>query len=70
MGTQKDGNGVFVQRTMIDVGVPSGKYSDARPVNIGNHFVVVDPTMPSLTNGERWSSAHDSTISSQFVGIG
>ena len=32
---RKIGNGVFVQ------GV--GKYSDALPVNIGNHFVLVNP---------------------------
>ena len=40
---KKIGNGVFVYRAMIDVGVPTGKYSDSRPVNVGNHFVVVDP---------------------------
>jgi hypothetical protein len=40
---KKIGNGVFVQRVMADVGVPTGKYSDARPVNLGNHFVVVNP---------------------------
>jgi len=34
---------VFVQRVVVDVGVPTGKYSDARPVNFGNHFVVVNP---------------------------
>jgi hypothetical protein len=37
------GNGVFVHRAVIDVGVPTGKYNDSRPVNLGNHFVVVDP---------------------------
>lgn len=36
-------NGVFVYRAMIDVGVPTGKYSNTRPVNIGNYFVAVDP---------------------------
>ena len=40
---KKTGHGVFVQRAMIDIGVPTGKYSNTRPVNIGNHFVVVDP---------------------------
>ena len=34
---------MFVQRVVVDVGVPTGKYSDARPVNFGNHFVVVNP---------------------------
>jgi hypothetical protein len=40
---KKIGNDVFVYRAMIDVGVPTGKYSASRPVNLGNHFVVVDP---------------------------
>ena len=40
---KKIGSGVFVNRAMIDVGVPTGKYSASRPVNLGNHFVVVDP---------------------------
>jgi len=40
---RKIGKAIFVQRVVIDVGVPTGKYSDARPVNIGNHFVVVNP---------------------------
>jgi hypothetical protein len=37
------GNGVFVHRFVFDVTVPTGTYSDTRPVNIGNHFVVVNP---------------------------
>ena len=37
------GNGVFVHRLMVAVGVPTGKYSDEQPVNVGNHFVVLDP---------------------------
>jgi hypothetical protein len=40
---KKIGHGVFVQRAMTDVGVPTGKYSNTRPVNIGNHFIVVNP---------------------------
>ena len=28
---------------MVDAGVPAGKYSDARAVNSGNHFVVINP---------------------------
>jgi hypothetical protein len=40
---KKIGDGVFVQRAMTDVGVPTGKYSNSRPVNIGNHFIVVNP---------------------------
>lgn len=40
---RKVGDGVFVHRFILDVGVPTGKYSDAQPVNVGNHFVVLDP---------------------------
>lgn len=40
---KKIGNGVFVYRFVFDVTVPTGTYSDRRPVNIGNHFVVVNP---------------------------
>jgi hypothetical protein len=35
--------GVFVHRFVLDVGVPTGKYSDTQPVNVGNNFVVVNP---------------------------
>jgi hypothetical protein len=41
---KKIGNGVFVHRFVFDVTVPTGTYSDRRPVNIGNHFVFVEPT--------------------------
>lgn len=40
---RKVGNGVFVQRFVFDISIPTGTYSDKRPVNIGNHFVFVDP---------------------------
>jgi hypothetical protein len=40
---KKIGNGVFVHRFVFDVTVPTGTYGDRRPVNVGNHFVVVDP---------------------------
>jgi hypothetical protein len=40
---KKFAGGVFVNRTVLDVGLPTGTYSDLRSVNIGNHFVVVDP---------------------------
>src|SRR5437660_680268 len=40
---RKIGEGVFAHRVVFDVGFPTGMYSDRRPVNIGNHFVVVDP---------------------------
>ena len=34
---------MFVSRFMLDVGVPTGRYSKSQPVNAGNNFVVVDP---------------------------
>jgi len=37
------GKGLFVQRAVLDLGVPTGKYSDQRPVNIGYHAVVINP---------------------------
>jgi hypothetical protein len=37
------GHGVFVHRAVLDLTVPIGKYSDRRPVNIGNHFVTINP---------------------------
>ena len=37
------GDGVFVHRLMFEMYAPTGTYSDSRPVNIGNHFVVVNP---------------------------
>ena len=37
------GHGVFVQRAILDLTVPIGKYSDHRPVNIGNNFVTINP---------------------------
>lgn len=37
------GHGVFVHRALLDLTVPIGKYSDQRPVNIGNHFVMINP---------------------------
>src|ERR1700726_795444 len=40
---KKIGAGVFVQRAILDLTVPLGKYSDQRPVNIGNNFVTINP---------------------------
>jgi hypothetical protein len=40
---KKIGEGVFVHRVVLDVGLPTGMYSDRRPVNIGNHFIGVNP---------------------------
>ena len=73
---KKIGNGVFVHRAMIDVGVPSGKYSDARPVNPGNHFVVVDPyyaltyERKKVEFSARLHYLWNSTNNDPFVGFG
>lgn len=40
---KKIGNGIFVHRFVLDVTVPTGTYSNKRAVNIGNHFVSLDP---------------------------
>ena len=40
---KKIGSGVFVHRFVLDVGAPTGRYSDRQPVNVGNNLVVVDP---------------------------
>jgi hypothetical protein len=37
------GGGVFIHRFVFDVDAPTGTYSDSRPVNIGNHFVALNP---------------------------
>ncbi len=73
---KKIGNGVFVQRAMVDVGVPIGKYSDSRPVNLSNHFVVVDPYYAFTYERRKveWSARlhylWNSTNNDPFVGFG
>lgn len=37
------GRGVLAQRVVFDVTVPTGSYSDTQPINIGNHFIALDP---------------------------
>jgi hypothetical protein len=37
------GGGVFASRLMLDVTAPTGRYDDRQPVNLGNHFVAVNP---------------------------
>lgn len=43
-GPKKIGSGVFIQRAMFDVSLPTGTHSDIRPVNTGNHFVFLNPS--------------------------
>jgi hypothetical protein len=40
---KKIGSGVFVHRAEFAFTIPIGKYSDQRPVNIGSHFVLINP---------------------------
>lgn len=73
---KKIGNGVFVHRAMIDVGVPTGKYSASRPVNLGNHFVVVDPyyaftyERKKVELSARLHYLWNSTDNDPFIGFG
>jgi hypothetical protein len=73
---KKIGNGVFVNRAMIDVGVPMGKYTASRPVNLGNHFVVVDPyyaftyERKKVELSARLHYLWNSTNNDPFVGFG
>jgi hypothetical protein len=70
------GNAVFVRRFMLDVGVPTGTYSDKRAVNIGNHLVMVDPNYALTYERKKvevsarlhylWNSANND----RFVGVG
>ena len=73
---KKIGNGVFAHRAMIDVGVPTGKYSDSRPVNLGNHFLVVDPyyaftyERKKVELSARLHYLWNSTNNDPFIGFG
>ena len=73
---KKIGSGVFVNRAMIDIGVPTGKYSASRPVNLGNHFVVVDPyyaftyERKKVELSARLHYLWNSTNNDPFIGFG
>jgi hypothetical protein len=74
---KKVGHGVFVQRAILDLTVPIGKYSDQRPVNIGNHFVTINPYYAftyewksKLEVSARFHYLWNSTNKSPFVGLG
>ena len=73
---KKIGNGVFVHRAMIDIGVPTGKYSALRPVNLGNHFVIVDPyyaltyERKKVELSARLHYLWNSTNNDPFIGFG
>jgi hypothetical protein len=60
---KKIGGGVFADRAVPDVDLPTGKYSDRRPANIGDHFVVVNPYDALTYERKKYSSTLDSTLS-------
>lgn len=74
---KKIGTGVFVQRAILDLTVPIGKYSDQRPVNIGNNVVTINPYYAftyewknKLEVSARFHYLWNSTNKSPFVGLG
>ncbi|WP_260703584.1 SphA family protein [Edaphobacter flagellatus] len=71
------GRGVFVQRAILDLTVPIGKYSDRRPVNIGNNFVTINPYYAftyewnrKFEVSARFHYLWNSTNKNPFVGLG
>jgi hypothetical protein len=73
---EKIGKAVFVRRFAFDVTVPSGTYSDTRPVNIGNHFVSFDPyyaltyERKKIEFSARVHYLWNSTNNDPFIGFG
>lgn len=73
---KKIGAGVFVHRVILDVDLPTGKYNDRQPVNIGNHFVAVNPyyaltyESKKLEFSTRLHYLWNSTNNDPFVGFG
>jgi hypothetical protein len=73
---QKIGKGLLVHRFVFDVTVPDGTYSDKRPLNIGNHFVFLEPTYAVTYQRKKIefsSRAHylwNSTNNDPYVGFG
>lgn len=73
---EKIGDGVFAHRFVLDVTVPTGKYSDQRPVNLGNHFVAVNPyyaltyERKKVEFSVRLHYLWNSTNNDPFVGFG
>ena len=74
---KKIGHGVFVHRALLDLTVPIGKYSDQRPVNIGNNLVTINPYYAltyewksRMEASARFHYLWNSTNKSPFVGFG
>jgi hypothetical protein len=73
---KKIGSGVFVHRFVFDVDAPTGAYSGKRQVNIGNHFVVVNPyyaltyERKKIEFSARFHYLWNSTNNDPYVGFG
>lgn len=73
---RKIGEGVLVHRVVLDVGLPTGMYSDRRAVNIGNHFVVINPyyaltyERKKVEFSARFHYLWNSTNNDPFMGFG
>ena len=73
---KKIGQGVLAHRVVFDFGLPTGTYNDRRPVNIGNHFVVVNPyyaltyERKKVEFSARLHYLWNSTNNDPFVGFG
>jgi hypothetical protein len=73
---KKIGGGVFADLAVPDVDLPTGKYSDRRPANIGDHFFVVNPydaltyERKKVEFSVRLHSLWNSTNNDPFVGFG
>jgi hypothetical protein len=73
---KKIGPGVFTQRLMCFVFVPTGSYNDKQPVNIGNNSVVLDPyyaatyELNKIEFSIRLHYLWNSTNDDPFVGFG
>jgi hypothetical protein len=73
---RKIGEGVLAHRVIFDVSLPTGMYSDKRPVNIGNHVVVVNPyyavtyERKKVEFSARFHYLWNSTNNDPFAGFG
>lgn len=74
--TKKIGQGVIAHRVVFDVNLPTGKYTDRAPVNIGNHFVVINPyyaltyELKKIEFSTRLHYLWNSTNNDPFAGFG
>jgi hypothetical protein len=73
---RKIAEGVLAHRVVFDISLPTGMYSDRRPVNIGNHVVVVNPyyavtyERKKVEFSTRLHYLWNSTNNAPFVGFG